>query len=145
MPMQRIKSDLLTIGILTAVVCCVGISEFMFRSGVATALILLGLLAAGWLIAFLRRSTKSKPGYEVTGPKAFKSPRPATVERTQTRLSLSNGSVVLFTYVVLLCLAGVVVSGGTMATVVFVVFAIIATFGAVVSALSGQKPQSRQG
>jgi hypothetical protein len=42
MPMPRIKKDLLTVGILTAVVCCVGISEFMFRSGTATGLILLG-------------------------------------------------------------------------------------------------------
>ncbi|MDQ0865283.1 hypothetical protein [Arthrobacter globiformis] len=145
MPMQRIKKDLLTIGILTAVVCCAGILEFMFRSGAATSLILLGLLAAGWVIAFLLKSAKSKPGYGIPSPSAVTTPRPARVERIQTRLSLSNGPVVLFAYVVLLCLAGVVVTGGTMATVVFGAFAIIATLGAVVSAMFSQKTRSRQG
>ncbi|MFJ5696605.1 hypothetical protein [Arthrobacter sp. NPDC093139] len=144
MPVQGIKKDLLTLGILTAVVCCVGIAELMFRSGAVTALILVGLVAVGWLIAFLLRSPMRKPGNEIPRPRALTIPRPV-VERTQTRSSLVNGPVVLFAYVVLLCLAGVVVSGGTMATVVFGAFAIIATLGGVVSAMFSQKTRSRQG
>ena len=144
MPEQRIKKDLLTLGILTAGVCCVGIAELMFRSGAATALIVVGLVAGGWLISFLLRSPMRKPGNEIPRPRALTTPRPL-VERTQTRSSRVNGPVVLFAYVVLLCLAGVVVSGGTMATVVFGAFAIIAALGAVVSAMFSQKTRSRQG
>lgn len=123
------KWDLLIIGILTAAVSCIGISELLFRSGGAVALLLLSLLVVCGSYGLGQQSKKNAIGSGERGPGDL-SLSEGRVTTLRNKASLPNRLTVVFAYIAVLCWAGVVFTGGTMATVVLVVLALLATLGA---------------
>lgn len=125
------KTDLLIIGIFTAAVSCVGVSQLLFQSGGAMLLILLALLAAAWMFVLWRRPAKEDS--EATTPVAMTSSNPpsAMPGRESIAPRPSKRLRVGLIYIAALCGAGVVVTGGTMGTVVLVAIAVLAIVGAL--------------
>lgn len=139
------RKDLLIIGIFTAVVSCVGVSQLLFQSGGTMLLILLTLLSAAWIYVIWRRpaETESAP----TTPVEMTSSKPpsAMPGREAIAPGLSKQLLVGFIYIAALCGAGIVVTGGTMGTVVLVAIAVLAIIGALITFLFGQASRSRSG
>lgn len=139
------RKDLLIIGIFTAVVSCVGVSQLLFQSGGAMLLILLALLSAAWIYVLWRRPAEAESA--PTSPVEMTSRKPPSVVPVREAIArgLSKQVLVAFIYMAALCGAGVVVTGGTMGTVVLVTIAVLAIIGAVFTFLFGQASRSRSG
>ncbi|WP_441415620.1 hypothetical protein [Arthrobacter sp. 2MCAF14] len=138
------KKDLLVIGIFTAILSCIGIFELMLRSG-RLAVFVIPLLAAAGLYAAWRgwkrsRNVSPSPARHKSSP-----PKSRVGPLWANQRTLANRLVVLFVYIAGLCWAGVVVSGGTMATALLMSFAILATIGAVGSFVFRQKSRTPTG
>jgi hypothetical protein len=125
------KTDLRIVGIFTAALCLVGLTDLMFRTSGATALIVIVLLAVGGLLVLWRIWNRSRNV-------SARTPRHRSTRLPKTKLgslmasqpTLSNSLVVMLAYVVVLSLAGVMVTGLTLAGVVLVSFAVLAAAGA---------------
>jgi hypothetical protein len=108
-----------------------GLTDLMFRTSGATALIVILLLAVGGLLVLWRIWNRSRNV-------SARTPRHRSTRLPKTKLgslmasqpTLSNSLVVMLAYVVVLSLAGVLVTGLTMAGVVLVSFAVLAAAGA---------------
>lgn len=102
-------------------------------------LILLALLSAAWIYVLWRRPAEAESAH--TRPVEMTSSKPpsAMPGREAVAPSLSKQVLVGFIYIAALCGAGVVVTGGTMGTVVLVTIAVLAIF------LFGQASRSRSG
>lgn len=139
-----VKKDLLILGVSTAVVSSVGVSQLLFQSGAPMLLILLALLSSAWLYVLRRKPAKTRPAI---APVEKTSSKPFSAMRVREAIAprLPKQLLVGFTYVAALCVAGIVVTGGTMGTVVLVSIAVLALIGAVISFLFVQASRSRSG
>lgn len=124
------RKDLRFIVIFTAVLSSIGIADLLFRSSGGVVFIVVALLAIVGLYVLWRRWKRSLSG------SARLHQHRSRVSRTRigflilSHPSLGNSLVIVLLYIAALCLAGVGVTGGTLATVILVSFAVLSAVAA---------------
>lgn len=124
------RKDLRFIVIFTSALSSIGIADLMFRSNGGVVFIVVGLLAIVGLYVLWRRWKGSLSDSARLHQHRSPVPRTRIGFLLVSHPSLANSLVVVLLYIAALCLVGVGVTGGTLATVILLSFAVLSAVAA---------------